>query len=325
MDDVHRAAGRPKAMKRALLLVNPRSGRGDGLRLAQGLVPVFREGGWRVWPVTTPSPQAMTWLARFAVRARVDAVLVLAGDGSLRWAARGLLHSPVPLGLLPNGTGNVLARYLGLPIPGPWNRLQTLRRAARRLMQAKPRPWDMLRVNRHWAVLWVGWGLDAALVHRIERHRPRHGGRAIAWTWLRFIGSALGSLGRWKPQPIRGRPSLPLVAPVWMVVFASLPWYAGGVLRFPQGAVGDGRLEAWPLVGAGPARLVGQMLRAFPRMLGWPLRWPFPGVSFTQGVWKAPGPWPLHADGDPLPPARRVHVQVRPQALSMLMPEPALR
>ena len=43
-----------------------------------------------------------------------DLILVLGGDGTINEVVNGMVHSNVPLGILPGGTANVLAMELGL-------------------------------------------------------------------------------------------------------------------------------------------------------------------------------------------------------------------
>lgn len=308
-------------MKRGLLLVNPRAGCGHGPVLASQMLPIFREHGWKAAMVVPPTPQATLWLARFAARKALDGVFLLAGDGSLRWAARGLMGSRVPLGLLPNGTGNVLARYLGLPVPLPGfpPTVHILRHALAQLLHTVPQPWDVLRVNGRVALLWAGWGLDAHLVHRIEQ--ARKGARSVGKTWARYMAYLLEALPRWQGQPVWVRPSgagPEPGTPVWLVVFAGVPLYAGGVFTFPQGVPDDGVAECWPLPARGWRDVLGPLARLVGSLPRWPLVWPLAGHPFREMRLWAERAWPLHVDGDPLPPTRTVHVQVVPRAVSIL-------
>ncbi|MEX5237645.1 diacylglycerol kinase family protein [Kocuria arenosa] len=77
----------------------------------------FADLGWvcPLWLFTTAATGG-TEQARKTVAAGVDLVLVAGGDGTIRAVAQELAGSAVPLGLLPSGTGNLLARNLGVPL-----------------------------------------------------------------------------------------------------------------------------------------------------------------------------------------------------------------
>ena len=55
-------------------------------------------------------------IASKAERDGFDAVVAVGGDGTVNAAARGLLHSNIPLGIIPVGSGNGLARGLNIPL-----------------------------------------------------------------------------------------------------------------------------------------------------------------------------------------------------------------
>lgn len=66
---------------------------------------------WLQTTVKTLGAQEALW----AIRAGVDVVLIAGGDGTIRTVAQELAGSDIPIALLPMGTGNLLARNLGIP------------------------------------------------------------------------------------------------------------------------------------------------------------------------------------------------------------------
>lgn len=101
-------------MKKLHVIINPASGRDRPI--LNTLNRVFGNHGL-AWDVSvTHGPDDAERLARKAVAAGADLVAGYGGDGTLMGIANGLIESDVPLGILPGGTGNSVARELDIPM-----------------------------------------------------------------------------------------------------------------------------------------------------------------------------------------------------------------
>ncbi len=140
-----------------------------------------------LWLETTAEDpgSAMTAQAR---EAAVDLVLAAGGDGTVRMVASGLADSGIPLGVVPAGTGNLLARNLGLPLDQP--------AALEVALAGHTRTLDLVEVSAdegeptHFAVL-AGVGVDAMIMDEVNPELKKKVG-SVAY----FIaaGKALGRL-----------------------------------------------------------------------------------------------------------------------------------
>ncbi|RUV55882.1 lipid kinase, partial [Mesorhizobium sp. M5C.F.Ca.IN.020.14.1.1] len=152
--------------RRALLLVNPKARRGQ-----ESIAPVVERleaGGLRV---SVETFEALPEIARDIVRVRhgADLVIVCGGDGSVSSAAVAVMESRLPMGIIPMGTANDLARTLEIPLD--------LGKAADVIVEGGRRLIDIGTVNGHafFNVASIGLstdlaqGLDPALKKRFGR------------------------------------------------------------------------------------------------------------------------------------------------------------
>jgi YegS/Rv2252/BmrU family lipid kinase len=173
-----------------LLIANPAAAR--TARVGIDLVAnTLRSGGWEVEVLATQGSGHARQLAESGVAEKVDVVAVFGGDGTTMQAAAALVGTDVPLGVIPGGTGNLLAGNLRIP-PSPV-------RAARALLNARPRPIDLGRMERpggfqYFAVA-CGAGYDArVMAATLSQHKRRWGMAAYAATTLRLIASIESTL-----------------------------------------------------------------------------------------------------------------------------------
>lgn len=302
----------------ALLLLNRQAGRGR----AAALEPVLRSAltcadfSTRHPAAATASPHTLVTPDCVAeAEARVLAlpvgsrVVLVGGDGSVHRLLPALLARRCSLGLVPAGSGDDIARALGL-------QSLSVQAALHLALTGASRPWDVGEVQTphqqrpFLSSLCVGF--DAAVAARaaglpdwlVGRHRYT---LATLLQLLRlrlhqaslFIDGEAGPAGPWLMTPVLNTPS-----------------YGGGLPAVPAALPDDGRLN---LLHAGRfSRLAA--LRMLPALMqGRHLGHPQVGTRvFCSLHLQADGPLPLAADGEALQAAASVQVRLLPQALQLV-------
>ena len=203
----------------------------------------------------TLGPGDATTFAREAVALGCDVLFVAGGDGTIAQVADGLVGTRTALAVLPGGTGNVLARQLNLPVPGPLHP-KALIEATRAALHGEIRPIDVGRVTlqgqiqRHF-VSWAGIGFDAMVNRSVNADPVRKKQFGIA----AFIVAAFLTLRDLAGTSVRlkvdgYRASRRIV----MLVANNIQLY-GVFFRMAQDAViDDGALDFYAFEGNGPAR-----------------------------------------------------------------------
>ncbi|KJB89921.1 lipid kinase [Skermanella aerolata KACC 11604] len=168
--------------RRALLLVN-RNARAAGTVL-DDTIALLDEGGIDVREEACPAPDQLAQVIRQQSGA-LDCVIIGGGDGTLNAAAPALVEAGLPLGILPLGTANDLARTLEIP-PDPIG-------AARIIAAGRIRTLDLGEVNGRlfWNVASIG--LSAELAREITSETKQRWGR------LGYGIAALRLLARMRP------------------------------------------------------------------------------------------------------------------------------
>jgi diacylglycerol kinase (ATP) len=157
-------------MKKAFLIYNPSSGSGRARRslIISRIVPVFHNAGIEIETCPTTHPGSAITQTQQAAAAGYDTILSCGGDGTANEVLNGLMlsDSTAVLGVLPMGSGNLLATDLRLP--------RNPEKAARRLLEYKPKelhPGVLVSAvksgpPKRYFIVAAGVGSDAELMYR---------------------------------------------------------------------------------------------------------------------------------------------------------------
>ena len=98
--------------RRALLLLNPHARLGQKVRLQT--IHYLQKLGFELIEESVSDPKNLSQIIRL-YEGQTELVIIGSGDGTISAAIEGLLSTQIPLGILPLGTANNLARTLEIP------------------------------------------------------------------------------------------------------------------------------------------------------------------------------------------------------------------
>ncbi|KQP10960.1 MAG: lipid kinase [Methylobacterium sp.] len=290
--------------RRGLLLVNPNA-RNGGFSL-DAVRDALRQGG--IEPFEPPGdPDCTAVIKRHAGQS--DLVILGGGDGTLNAAAPALVETGLPLGILPLGTANDLARSLGLP-PDPVA-------AAGLIASEEARPVDLGCVNGHYYFNVASIGFSAELAGDLTAESKKK------WGTIGYGIAALRVLRRVRPFTVYlEHDGQTETITTIQVSVGNGRHYGGGMTVEETATVDDGKLDFyslevkhwWRLLALLPALRRGTQgkaadVRAF---------------HTTEIVVKTKKPRPVNTDGE-LSTYTPAHFKVVPKAVRIFAPEASQR
>lgn len=319
---------RSSSRNRAAVIVNPV--RVDAARLRAALVAEERRQGWRphLWFETTPEDPGGQ-AARSALGHDPALVIVVGGDGTVRAVAEELVSSGIPVAVVAAGTGNLLARELGLRVG--------LEEAVRVAFSGSDRTIDvgLAELERengpastHVFLVMAGIGLDARMATGTNAALKQRIG------WLAYADPISRSVVGNERFPMHYRVDRARERSVGAhtVIVGNCGTLTAGILLLPDAEVDDGLLDVvllrpkgfWQWVRVGWRLMVGGVLnrsragrvvlRSAPRLRA---------MEYVQGrslSARFESRQHVELDGDSFGEVTAARIQVRPRALTVRVP-----
>jgi diacylglycerol kinase (ATP) len=262
-------------------VVNPAAGKGRAGAAATAAIDVLAADDVR--QLTGRDGAHALELCREAVDAGLDLLVAVGGDGMAHLALQAVAGTQTAFGLIPTGTGNDLARALGLP-------LEPIAAAAR--LTGPVTSVDAVRTSSGtWWACVLGAGFDAAVNDRANRMTWPRGRR-------RYDLAVLAELRSYRPLPFElDLDGERLEAEAMLVALGNAPSYGGGMRVCPDARMDDGLLD---VVIVGPMSRT-TFLRLFPKVFsGRHVKHPAVRVLKAARVSVHAPSATAYADGEPL-------------------------
>jgi len=267
--------------------------------------------GWRdpIWFETTvDDPGHGQALA--ALESEADLILVAGGDGTVRAVCEEAARTGVAIGIVPHGTGNLLARNLDIPL--------NTRDALDVAFSGQDRAIDLASMvtdtgtNTSFLVM-AGLGMDAAIMTGVNDQLKEKVG------WLAYFVSGL-KVARYPAMKVQisvdGGDFKKFRART--VVVGNVGFLQAGIPLLPDAQIDDGRLD---VVVIAPKRFIG-WLAIIVRVVGRQRRTneSLDRLTGHKVVIHAEKPMPMQLDGDPVGEGTEITAEVQPGVLLVRVP-----
>jgi diacylglycerol kinase family enzyme len=267
----------------------------------------LRERGWKppLW-LETEADDPGRQMARDALEKKVDLVLVAGGDGTVRVVCSELVGSGTPVALIPAGTGNLLARNLGVSLDE--------QEAFHIAFEGTPSPVDVVRFTigtrtEHFVVM-SGMGGDAQVMANTNTDLKKVvGSGAYFLAAAQSVGAGPYDLTVTLDdhEPVERRAVLALVGNVGTL--------QGGIKMFPDASPTDGKLD----VLIGNPTSVSDWAKVATGLIGGAEVKPLEYAQGQKVVIESTEPIPYQLDGDAEGDTNRLEAEVVPAGLTVML------
>ena len=229
---------------------------------------------------------------------RASLVIACGGDGTVRAVAEGLVGTNTPMGIVPAGTGNLLARNLDVP--------EGVKEALLVALDGDTVPIDTGEVEGEVFTVMAGMGLDAVVMNETDPERKEQmGSLAYFLEGVKHFGDDAFS------AEVSGRADRVAKGEWATVLVGNMGQLQGGFDLFPDSSARDGKLDLLAIAGATTREKVAGALGAATGI-------EFESLTRSQGevfVIEAEKPVRYELDGEARPEARRLTIRVNPGSL----------
>jgi YegS/Rv2252/BmrU family lipid kinase len=287
--------------KKILFIINPKAGTKSKTHLPQLIQQHLDSERFEVQITYTKAPSHATILAKEAVENQTDIVIATGGDGTVNEVMQGLLHSSTALGILPFGSGNGLARFLGVPM----NHVQALKF----INHASTVTIDTCLLNDHAFVNVAGTGFDAH-IGNVFAHAKGRG-------FSTYIKLSIKEFYKYKPQEYLLTINEKILArKAFMISFANTSQFGNNAHIAPEADIQDGLVDVCIMKPLSLLDLPQVVYAIFNKTIH--LSNYVEIIKCQNAMIERIAPDAIHIDGEPHLAAKNLDVKVVPGSLKVL-------
>ncbi len=284
--------------KRITFVVNPKAGTRSKTKLEDVIAANLDSQRIDYQLAYTQHKKHATELAALAVEQGVDCVVAVGGDGTMNETASALVGTTTALAILPFGSGNGMARHLGIPLNIP-RAIQLLNHPVEKII-------DSCTLNDYPFFCVAGTGFDAYIGLKFDQQKTR-GFQTYIKTTLREFFSYMPDTYKLTVNEQRFEQQ------AFLISFANAGQYGNNAYISPEADIADGRVDVC-------------LLKPFPSSMAIPMGIQLFGKTIHTSSYLHVIPTqevrverlqaaPVHIDGEPMMMEATLEVKVKPASL----------
>lgn len=291
--------------KSVLFIVNPVSGVNHSKKAGiEQVIAESLDGSRFTWSVQfTESALHAYELSKAASTDGVDIIAAVGGDGTANRVIKGMYGSNSIFSLIPAGSGNGLARFLGIPLE--------LSESISLINQEKTRKIDTVNINNELFASIAGVGFDAMVAKKFSKAERRG--------FFTYFHIALQAYPSYRPRKYRMVvDGIEVQRKALFVSFANSNQFGYNTVISPEASIDDGLVDVCivqkaPVISA--PYILGLLWRNKLEMSGYLEVIRAKEVVLTRNRDKK-----INLDGEPVRVGKDLHIRVNPQSLSIIVP-----
>jgi lipid kinase, YegS/Rv2252/BmrU family len=291
-------------MKNLHIIINPISGTGSKDAVPSFAKDIFPSDQFHTVLHTTEYAGHASELTRKVLNEGADYVVAVGGDGTVNEIAGAMVHSDAAFGIIPSGSGNGLARDLGIPID--------FRKAMEVIAKGNIMCIDYCKADEHTFFCTCGFGFDALISERFseEKHRGP----------ITYVKNILSEFPKFHPEnyEIRFSENNSFIGKAFLLTCANATQYGNNAFIAPQADMQDGKMDVVVVSPLNPLEAGPMAVQLFTKQIN--KNGKLHHYQAEEIVIKREKAGYMHVDGDPVPAGKEIVVKTIPAGLNVIVP-----
>jgi YegS/Rv2252/BmrU family lipid kinase len=291
-------------MKKVTIIINPVSGTISKNKIPRLANEILHSQSFQTEIVYTQQPRHASQITQEALDKNVDYIVAAGGDGTVNEVARAMIHTSASLGIIPVGSGNGLARDLGIPMD--------IRKAIEIIAKGHNLTIDYGKVNEHIFFCTCGVGFDAIVSEKFSEGKRRGS--------ISYAKNAIAEYLKFKPDiyEITLENGTTLREKAFLITCANASQYGNNAYIAPQADKRDGLMDIVVLAPINPFDVGPLAIQLFTKQIDHNQR--VSHYRSRKAIIKRSQAGPLHVDGEPLQAGTEIFLEIIPEGLRVITP-----